>query len=579
MNIGNSDERISTDVLVLGGGLGGCFAAIKAAEEGARVVILEKAEIRRSGSNATGIGSMILVHPDYNVSYREFAKLNVEAAGGIADEDICYEFAKDTLDRLLDLESYGLRIRSDDGSFYFVPAVDVCKGHNVRIWAPGPTDWHDLKPVLAKKVMSFPNITVLNRTAVIGLLTEDGVVGNRVIGAIGLETRTGRFVICEAKAVIVTSGDTNRLQRYPDTLYAPTRFVACGPPTNCGEGLVMAYKAGADIINMEFGCSSVVWKDFVHDGAPRAATMGRQITGTGGVYERKSSPDRFGLYLRTYQGASNTEGPFYYDVSNVDGWPEKKGAMERFVWTLEGEGTNAGYLLWLKERGEDFAKGPVEVEWRQMIGIHNNQPGVHIDVSGRSSLEGLYCAGDAAAGGWRHSSQGAFVFGARAGKNAAEYCKRSGMVKINKEQVKSEKKGLLEPLAMNPRDGYSWIELEDKARRIATDYGPPLTNDAKLERGLTHLERIKARYLPELYARNPREMMRASEVKAVFVVVEAFLRAALFRKESRKLACTILHKTEYPERDDKNWLKHTLIRNLEGQMTLSTREVKRLEAK
>jgi succinate dehydrogenase / fumarate reductase flavoprotein subunit len=194
-------------------------------------------------------------------------------------------------------------------------------------------------------------------------------------------------------------------------------------------------------------------------------------------------------------------------------------------------------------------------------------------------VEGLFCAGDLGAGGWRQSSQGGYVFGARAGRNAAEYVKKAQKPKINKKQVEAEKQRVLKALNVNPRDGYNWIALEDKIRRIATDYGPPLTSDPKLVQGLKHLERIKTRYLPKLFARNPREMMRVSEVQAVAVVVEAFLRSALFRKESRQNTCSILYKTEYPERDDKNWLKHTLLQNVGGEMKLSTRDVKRLNKK
>jgi succinate dehydrogenase/fumarate reductase flavoprotein subunit len=576
MFLRDNDEYINTDILVIGGGLGGCFAAVKAAEAGAKVVIFEKANILRSGQLGTGISSMQLIHPDYNYSFREFAKLNVEAASGIADEDVCYEFAKDTLDRILDLEKYGLKVRTDDGSFYFKTAPQVSAG-KLTIRPPGPTDWRNMKPILSKKVVSHPNITVLNRTSAIGLLTREGAVGRGVVGGIGLGTRTGKFVICQAKAVILTTGDSNRLQRNYDSLYAPSRFVSCGPPTQCGEGLTMAYRAGADIINMEFSCggsTANAWKDFAHDGVGQAMSEGQYRNAWGKIIP--NTVDRYGLYLRTHPGAPDTEGPLYGDLSNLSGWPEEKGAFQRALWALENESTSTGFLLWMKERGEDFRKGPVEVGGKPLMHIHSNQAGIHMDVDARSSLEGLYCAGDLGAGGWRQSSGGAFVFGARAGRNAAEYAGKVPKAEINKEQVETEKKRILEALDVNPQDGYSWVELEDKVRKIATDYGPPFTNDPMLERGLMHLDRIKTRYLPKMYARDPREMMRVSEVKTVFTVVEAFLRAALFRKESRHMTTSILHKTEYPDRDDKNWLKHTVIRNVDGDMKLTTMNVKRL---
>ncbi|GAI32293.1 unnamed protein product, partial [marine sediment metagenome] len=233
MNIGNSDEHINADVLVLGGGLAGCFAAIKAAENGSKVVVFEKAEISRSGNGSTGLHRIPLVHPDYNYSYSEFAKLNVEAAAGICDEDVSYEFARDTLDRVLDLESYGIKVRKDDGSFMFKPAGDISPG-NVVIWGPGSTVWHDLKPKLAEKVRKTRGITVLDRVAAIGLLTQGGEIGERVSGAIGLGTRTGQFVVCTAKAVVLAAGGSYRVARHKDSMYAPTRFIECGCPTNSG---------------------------------------------------------------------------------------------------------------------------------------------------------------------------------------------------------------------------------------------------------------------------------------------------------------------------------------------------------
>ena len=199
-----------------------------------------------------------------------------------------------------------------------------------------------------------------------------------------------------------------------------------------------------------------------------------------------------------------------------------------------------------------------------------------MDPDSKASVQGLYCGGDLSGGSWRHSSGGAFVFGARGGKNAAQYAKETRLKKIDPEQVQAEKDRIFGATKVKPRQGYNWIELEDKARQIASEYGPPYTNDPKLERGLHHLERIRRKYLPALYATNPREIMRVSEVKAIFDAVEIYLRSALFRKESRAPMASLLRKTEYPNRDDANWLKHTLIRCVNGEMTLSTKEVKRL---
>jgi succinate dehydrogenase/fumarate reductase flavoprotein subunit len=574
MTIPNNDEYVNADVLVLGGGLAGCLAAIKAAENGAEVVLFEKAEISRSGNGSTGLHRIPLIHPDYNYSHSQFAKLNVEAAAGICDEDVSYEFAKDTLDRVLDIESYGIKVRKNDGSFMFKPAPDISPG-NVVIWGPGSTVWHDVKPKLAERVKKSRGTRVFNRVATIGLLTRSGEIGAPVIGAVGLGTRTGQFIICTAKAVVLANGGSYRVGRHKDSMYAPTRFIECGCPTNSGDGQFMAYRAGADLINLEFLELSPSWKDLALWGVGPISAVGRQVLGSGEpgtVHGTEMS--KFLRYKNTCAYGFDTEGLFY-DASFVPGYPEEKGEMLELLWAEENESTSPGYLLWQKERGEDFRKAPIEFEWHPPY-IHNNQAGVHMDLNAGSTLEGLYCAGDVIGGGWRQSSGGALVFGARAGRNAAEYAKATPEPEINKDQVKAEKERILKATEVNPREGYSWIELEDKARKIVSEYGPPFTSDAKLQRGLFHLDRIKARYLPKLFARNPREMLRVSEVQSVFFVAQAHLKCALFRKESRSSLVSILYKRGYPKQDDKDWLKHTVVRNVAGEMTLGTKEVKRL---
>jgi succinate dehydrogenase/fumarate reductase flavoprotein subunit len=572
-----ADKTIETDVLVLGGGLAGCFAAIKAAEKGVNVVVFEKAHIDRSGNGTTGLHRIPLINPEYNFSYKEFAEKNVAWAGGIADEDVSYAFAEETMDRVLDLESWGLNCRKEDGQFLFKQALDIAPG-NIVIWPTEKSAWHNLKPILARKVKSFKNVKVFNRTSALSLLNKDGEVGNDVIGALALRTRTGEFITCKAKAVILTSGGSYRLGRNKDSLYAPTRFVECGAPTNAGEGHVMAFRAGARLVNLEFAKYSNVWKDFSHWGGGPCFSVCTPVDGNGeSIKPEIGKSKNFSIYKKVFNGGYASRGPLYYDASRVDGYPKEKGEMRDFLTALENESTYPAYALWMKEREEDFQKSPVEFETHPAY-LHNNQGGIHMNAQGESSLKGLYVAGDVIGGSWRQSSAGAFVFGAKAGTYAAEFVKRQKRRDgINKYQVKMEKRRIRDPLSISADDGYSWIDLEDKARKIATDYGPPFTNDAKLKRGLHHLERIKRRYLPLLYASTPRDLMRVSEVKGIFDIVEMFLKGALFRKESRHPMVSMLYKTDHPEKDDGNWLKHTSYLYKNGKLKLGKKAVKKLK--
>lgn len=574
-----SDKTIKTDVLVLGGGLAGCFAAIKAAEQGVNVVVFEKAHIDRSGNGATGLHRIPLISPNHNLSYKEFAEKNVAWAGGIADEDVSYAFAKDTMDRVLDLEKWGLKCRNEDGEYLFKKALDIAPGNTV-IWPTQYSAWHDLKPILARKVKSFKNIRVFNRTSAVALLNKDGEIGNDIAGALALRTRTGDFTTCRAKAVILTSGGSYRLGRNKDSLYAPTRFVECGAPTNAGEGHVMAFRAGAELVNLEFAKYSNVWKDFSHWGGGPCFSVCTPVDGEGeSIKPEIGEPKNFSIYKKIYNCGYASRGPLYYDASVVEGYPEETGEMKEFLVALQNESTYPAYALWMKERGEDFRKNPVEFETHPAY-LHNNQGGIYMNARAESTIKGLYVAGDVIGGSWRQSSGGAFVFGAKAGINAAKLVKkRKKLDVVNTAQLKNEKNRIRHPLSISLGDGYSWIDLEDKARKIATEYGPPFTNDAKLKRGIEHLYRIKTRYLPLLYARTPREIMRVSEVKGVFHIVEMFLKGALFRKESRYPMVSIFYKTDHPEKNDLKWMKHTSYSYKNGALKLKTRAVKRLKRK
>jgi succinate dehydrogenase/fumarate reductase flavoprotein subunit len=326
---------------------------------------------------------------------------------------------------------------------------------------------------------------------------------------------------------------------------------------------------------MEFLELSPSWKDFAHWGCGPIGVVGRELLGTGEpVSARHEGASKLDRYSKTYLFGRDTEALFN-DASQIKGYPEPKGEMLELLQAEENEAASQGYLLWQKMRGEDFTKAPIEFEWHPPY-VHNNQAGIHIDTRAASSLEGLYCAGDVIGGGWRQSSGGAFVFGARAGTNAAVHALGRKKAEIDPEQVEEEKRPFIRATEMAPRKGYSWIELEDKARQIISEYGCPFTSDAKITRGMKHLDRIEREYLPLIYARSSREMLRVGEVRSTFWIARAHLTCALERKESRSPYVSVFYKRGYPDQDDKNWKKHSVLRNEEGRMVYRTKAVRGL---
>ena len=195
-------KTLDTDILVVGGGLAGCMAAIRARELGAHVSVAEKADTRRSGCAATGVDHCWTYIPEIHgsqLSLEDLVKDHTEYAGGFVDQEIASFIASHSFERLLDLERFGVPIRDPDGNFRLVKKI-----HRV------PTFLHfagrDLKPKLTRQVRRA-GAKIVNRVMVTDLLTK----GSRVVGAFGIDTRTAELVIFRAKSVILSTGNIYRL--------------------------------------------------------------------------------------------------------------------------------------------------------------------------------------------------------------------------------------------------------------------------------------------------------------------------------------------------------------------------------
>ncbi|MBS3918159.1 MAG: FAD-dependent oxidoreductase [Deltaproteobacteria bacterium] len=555
---------IRTDVLVIGGGLGGCIAAIKAKEQGATVVLMEKAAISRSGNAATGLHRIPLIAPDFNMSAEEFASKQFDY-GEIVNEDLSYIFAKESYGIIKDLESYGIRCRLDDESFMFEWAPDILFPGKIVIYPP---EGQTFKPKLAQ-VVRDRGVRLLERTMAITLLTREGQKGLPVIGAIGINTRTGEFVVVQSKATILTTGGGYRLYRHRDSLYAPSRNITAGCPANVGEGVALAYRAGAEILNMELLKQSPVWKDYEHWGVgPIAYRHGSKVIDYSGapLYpDMNMKTKTWGwLYAENVEG----RGPIHYDLTYLS---EEAIKDKELALKMECE----AYFVYIKARNIDLRKKPIEFENHPPY-LHNCQAGVSISMDGRTTLEGLYAAGDCHGGGWRFSSMGAFVFGALSGKNGAEVSKKIPPPEINWDQVRGEKARI--ERYTGPAKGIEPFELEDKIRKTISDYAGFLRNEGKLKRGLERLAYFKETFFPKMVARNVRELKRAIEVDSILLLGEMHLRAALFRKETRICPVAVHYRIDYPETDNINWRKHTVLRQGDdGTMEVCSRPLRRLK--
>ncbi|MCZ7560205.1 MAG: FAD-dependent oxidoreductase [Burkholderiaceae bacterium] len=235
-------ETIKTDVLVIGGGIAGCFAAIRAREMGNSVLILEKSSLRRGGGVGPGMDHINMgIWPKGLLNPETARQKAILSKKDLLDPNVVFAMDKGAYARLLDLEKFGVLIREDDGSY--------------RVWEIPERRYsfvsyrgRQTKVKLAAAVAAT-GAKVLERTMAVDLLTQDG----KVIGAVGFDVREGTLTACLAKATIVCTGDSGRQYLEPDGL-----FMTYQPTTNTGDAQAVGYRAGAKCTNMEY-----IYMDYV----------------------------------------------------------------------------------------------------------------------------------------------------------------------------------------------------------------------------------------------------------------------------------------------------------------------------
>ncbi|MFC1901206.1 FAD-dependent oxidoreductase, partial [Chloroflexota bacterium] len=251
------ENEISADVLILGGGIAGCHAAINAARKGMKVAVLEKGATIRSGSGGAGVDhwGAAMTNPCSTVTPdRLVEKVEKEGAPGDYMNGIFrYITCKESWDTLLDCEKMGLQFRDVDDEFKGAPfrddeskimfAYDYSGKNNIRIRGGAK-----IKPILFKEMKRL-GIEIYDRIMATSLLTEGGKAGERVVGATGVNIRTGEFYVFKSKATVLTTAQFSGIWVFSTEL---TGSAVHNDDPNCvGDGSAMAWKAGAEFMLME----------------------------------------------------------------------------------------------------------------------------------------------------------------------------------------------------------------------------------------------------------------------------------------------------------------------------------------
>ena len=527
------EDLRETDVLVIGGGMAGLFAAIKAKEKGVDVTIVDKGYAGKSGSSPYAFW-YVVYDPERGhdlKAWMDYVNSLGEYLNNRAFTEIVF---RESRDRYHDLLSYGVEFMlGPDGrpKGYTFPGI--------------PTESSQLKKrvcgqVLRRKARSL-GVKIFDRVMLTDLIKRDG----RAAGDMGFEMETNRFHAFRAKAVVICSGGST---------FKPDGWPVSGLT---GDGDAMAYRIGAEISGKEFNEPKSTSADMP------APTMGMFLWRK---KEENTAPvEEFGPPQVHALKCVNALGEEVMGVAGAN-----------FI-NMEFE-VHAGRLPLYSRTPEQPDLSPRVGNATAGMSLHTAEGLWPVDLRGRTNLPGLYAAGDSCSSmqvgatypGVGYAIEGASVTGARAGEAAAVFAGSCEALDLDMEELSNMKKRRISPIER--RSGFSprWVTQMLRNTMIPY-YILYIKHKERLQAGLTLVEFMRDHLVPRLFARDAHELRLAVETENMVLNAEMKLRASLFREDSRGTH----YREDIPRRVDPDWLAWVILKDEGGRMTCSKRPVPR----
>jgi len=531
-----SIRRTETDVLIIGGGSAGCMAAIKARELSADVdiCIWEKGDFQYSGSIARGMDALnIVCLPNLTDPDLYLEAIN-HSCRGVVDEKPSYVMADRSYELLKKLEAWGVKfIRDSDGNYRTLQ-------YHVKGKFQTAMDEPDLKLILAKKVQEA-DVQVINRVMGINILKD----GDRVAGAVGINTRTGELIVTKAKSIIICAGGQARFN-LPNSGYLYGTF---DYPGNSGDGFIMALDAGAKLTGMEFCTTVNLIKDASMPLLAITVTRGGRVMD---CFENVLMEGAVNNVDAMNKAVEDGRGPLRISLQHL---PEETiQEIEHILFTCE----RPVQERFFKNRHVDFRTHDIEL-WPtevQLCGGHG-MSGIRVDENAWTGVPGLYAAGDVACVPKQHLS-GAFVFGEVAAENAVAFINTSGDVAVDENDI-SKIASKRDSRDQKQDRNIDIKEFEYKVRRLIGDYVPSPKNDYKLRRWLECSSVFKQELENEVKITDGHDLARLYEAEHIIKCADCSAAAALTREESRW--GNAHYRSDFPETNDTDWKQHVLVQS------------------
>jgi succinate dehydrogenase/fumarate reductase flavoprotein subunit len=560
------EQEVETDVLVIGGGIAGCWAAISAARsKGVRVALVEKGATIRSGAGGPGGDhwDYPMTCPLMNVDPDEQCRRIIDSFGGysngIGHHIECWE----GYDAFLEIEKMGGKVRDTDDEYVGAPGRDektklivasryLPDKSSLRFW--GTT----FKPALRKECQRL-GVKIYDRIMGTCLLNERGVQGARVAGATGLNTRTGEFMIFKAKAVILCTAGVGSIWVLNTELAGISSFRS---RTASGDGTVMAYRAGAEVTMMEKSGMLYLGTGYKHkidsggndpvfELVPMVDDNGKRLTFATATRNAVLKGDVALPFWGDFPAMTDGQRKIDWDL----GYREESTALAmRRVFEAAGYDPRKDLII-----NHNFIEGTSPAHFRSPDSM-NYRGGVVIDWDLKTTVDGLYAAGEQMFAPAAHGYSAAT--GRYAGRKAARYALQSDRPAISREQIAREKARVYAPIKR--KNGIEWKELHAGIARTMQYFCSEFKNERLLNMGLDALNDIEANWAPKLYALDPHKLLRSLEDLSILAFSQLIIQGSLARKASSRFLN--FERIDYPQQDPPEWKKFITLKPENGKL-------------
>ena len=550
-----SEKIIHTDVLIIGGGTAGCYAALTLRSlSDASVVIAEKADIRRSGCLAAGVNALnaYITKGHTPQFYVDYAKKD---AAGIVREDLLLTMSEGLNEVTKKLEDLGLVILKDEKGEY------VARGtRNIKI------NGENIKTILADAVKKLDGVQVINHLNITDYIVRD----NTIVGALGFDMRTGTAYEIRAKAVLCATGGAAGLYRPNNPGFSRHKMWYC--PFNTGAGYAMGIRAGAEMTTFEMRFIALRCKDTIAPTGTIAQGVGaKQVNARGDVYEQKygltTSQRLYGTVRETLDG----NGPCYLRTEGIT--PAQDESLLKAYLNMAPSQT----LKWI-ESGKLPSQQNVEIEGTEpyVVGGHTAS-GYWVDTNRQTTIRHLYAAGDVAGGCPQKYVTGALVEGEIAAKDMVRQglSDASGLDEAQEKAILAEKVAEYNA-ALGETDSFFTVEqLEEAMQKVMDTYAGGIGSHYQYNEKQLALADEKIDQLMELAAHvgasDYHELLFVYELRERLTVCKVLIAHLRARKETRWHS--FAENLDYPEQRA-DWLKYVNSRmDEDGQVHMIYRDL------